>query len=231
MTDARELLARLNPSTFRLSIGRGGTPSLTNQDIAAALAFVPAGVGREVFIACWWPDGAAGRSTALRDAVYEHVRPEIARQTRALIEARIALGMVRARAGWVESPDADIRRDLVAAEAALDAIKVRSWPSATWDMLPALTRAVIAEIAQLNHCPACKGRREVRAAYGLLVPCNPCGGRGVLPVSDRKRAEAIGRDESTYRAKWRPVYEWMLGALRDAEREAGSAFARAVGLP
>lgn len=231
MTDVRELLARLNPSNVRLDIGRGGVPSLTNQDIAAALAFVPAGVGRELLIACWWPDAAANRSLALRDAIYAHVTPEVVRQTRGLVEARTQLGMVRARAGWMNAPDAETRRDLAAAEAALDSAKVRCWPSTIWEMLPALTRAAINEIARPNHCQSCEGRRDVRAAYGLLVPCTSCGGSGVVPVSDRKRAEAIARDESTYRAKWRPVYEWMLGALRDAECEAGSAFARAVGVP
>jgi hypothetical protein len=35
-------------------------PELTAQDIAAALAFVPAGLGREVLIACWWPDARNG---------------------------------------------------------------------------------------------------------------------------------------------------------------------------
>lgn len=228
MTDARELLARLNPANVRFDVGRGGLPDLTNQDIAAALAFVPAGVGRELLIACWWPDAAANRSMALRDAVYDHVMPEVARQTRGLVEARTQLGMVRARAGWAETVDADTRRELAAAEAALDAAKVRCWPSTTWEMLPALTRAVVAEIARRNHCPACEGRRDVRSTSGLLVPCKACGGSGVVPVSDRKRAEAIGRDESTYRAKWRPAYEWLLAELQEAEAVAARLFRDAV---
>ena len=49
MTDPRRLVARLNPTTVRYDVGRGGIPDLTAQDIAAALAFVPAGLGREVF--------------------------------------------------------------------------------------------------------------------------------------------------------------------------------------
>lgn len=220
MTDVRETLARLNPAGARFDSGRGGAPVLTNQDIAAALAFVPAGVGRELLVACWWPDAAATRSVALRDAVYEHIRPEVVRQTRDLVDARVRLGMVRARAGWAETLDAETRRELAAAEAALDAAKVRCWPSATWEMLPALTRAVVSEIAMPNHCPTCRGLRDVRSPSGLLAPCKACRGTGVVPVSDRKRAEAIGRDESTYRGAWRPVYEWLLGELRDAEQEA-----------
>lgn len=229
MTDPREMLARLNPANVRFDVGRGGVPELTNQDIAAALAFVPAGVGRELLIACWWPDGAAGRSIALRDAVYDHVRPEVVRQTRDLVDARVQLGIVRARAGWMRCPDSELRRELAAAEVALESVKVRCWPSTTWEMLPALTRAVVAEIAQLNHCSECRGRCEVRVG-SLLAPCKACGGAGVVPISDRKRAEAIGRDESTYRAKWRPVYEWLLSELRDAEREAARALVKAVGV-
>lgn len=230
MADPREMLARLNPANVRFDVGRGGVPALTNQDIAAALALVPAGVGRELLMACWWPDGAARRSVALRDAVYDHVRPEVMRRTQGVVDARVRLGMVRARAGWSEKLDSETRRELAAAEAALDSAKVRCWPSTTWEMLPALTQAVVCEIAMPNHCPTCRGLRDVRSPAGLLVPCKTCSGNGVVPVSDRKRAEAINRDESTYRVKWRPVYEWLLAELRDAEREAGRRLGEALGV-
>lgn len=230
MTDPREMLARLNPANVKFDIGRGGVPSLTNQDIAAALAFVPAGVGRELLIACWWPDAGTTRSAALLDAVLDHIRPELVRQTRGIHDARVRLGMVRARAGWSEKADAELRSELAAAEAALDAARVECWPSTTWEMLPALTRAAVAEIARPNHCPTCQGRQDVRGPSGLLAPCKACGGSGAVMVSDRKRAEALGRDESTYRGAWRTVYEWLLAELRDAERQAGRAFQEALGL-
>ncbi|REN10513.1 hypothetical protein DSI35_10890, partial [Mycobacterium tuberculosis] len=75
MANVRELMARLGPSTVKFDTGRGGTPDLTNQDIAAALGMVPAGLGRELLEACWWPDGAALRRHKLRDAVIALVTP------------------------------------------------------------------------------------------------------------------------------------------------------------
>ena len=79
----REKWARLGPSTVKFDIGMGGgKPDLTNQDIAAALGMVPAGLGRELLEACWWPDGAALRRHKLRDAVIALVTPELQRQQR-----------------------------------------------------------------------------------------------------------------------------------------------------
>ena len=73
----REAMGRLGPTTVKFDIGRGGgKPDLTNQDIAAALGMVPAGLGRELLEACWWPDGAALRRHRLRDAVIALVTPE-----------------------------------------------------------------------------------------------------------------------------------------------------------
>ncbi|WP_046656358.1 hypothetical protein [Lysobacter capsici] len=58
------------------------------------------------------------------------------------------------------------------------------------------------------------------------VACKPTS-----PVRlTRKWAEAVGRGESTYRAKCRPVYEWLLSEPRDAEREAARALVKAVGV-
>lgn len=59
----------------------------------------------------------------------------------------------------------------------------------------------------------------------LRVVCKVCGGSGLGSVSDRRRAAAIGRDESTYRSKWRSVYEWMLQQFVEAEQEACWALA------
>lgn len=90
MADVREMLARLNPTTVKFDVGKGGgMPELTNIDIAGALAFVTPGLGREVLEACWWPDGAKLRSHKMRDAVIALVEPEVRRQQKLLAEARI----------------------------------------------------------------------------------------------------------------------------------------------
>ncbi|AWH44517.1 hypothetical protein C1926_05520 [Stenotrophomonas sp. ZAC14A_NAIMI4_1] len=50
-----------------------------------------------------------------------------------------------------------------------------------------------------------------------------CGGLDLGQVSDRRRAADIGRDESTYRSKWRGVYEWLSQRMTEAEQEAAWA--------
>ncbi|MDD0943802.1 hypothetical protein LOD58_11235, partial [Xylella fastidiosa subsp. multiplex] len=44
----------------------------------------------------------------------------------------------------------------------------------------------------------------------LMRTCTVCGGSGTVPISDRKRAAALGRDVSTYCMRWRGLYEWLL---------------------
>ena len=227
MSNPRELMARLNPQTIKYDIGRGGMSELTNQDIAAALAFVPAGLGREVLEACWWPDGAALRRNSLRDAVYARVRVEFDRQGEMLAEARTHRGMIHACANWHHAPTAELRREMQQADARLESAKAKCWPPSAWEMLPVIVRAVIGEIAQPNQCHVCMGRGQ-KVIEELVVMCAPCSGRGVVPTSDRKRAEAIGRDESTYRSTWRPMYEWLMRVMLDAEQEAARQMSEAL---
>ena len=61
--DVGQLLARMSPQAVNYAaVGGGGQPELTTSDIAAALAFVPKGLGRSVLEAVYWPDGATLRS-------------------------------------------------------------------------------------------------------------------------------------------------------------------------
>lgn len=220
----RETMARLGPSTVKLDIGRGGgKPDLTNQDIAAALGMVPAGLGRELLEACWWPDGAALRRHKLRDAVIALVTPELQRQQRRLAEARTDLGLAEVCMGWGGAATAEQRANRDAAQQRLGRVKAQCWPISTLESLPTLAMAVIGEIAHRAHCAGCEGRGQTLLGE-LLMTCKVCSGSGLCPVSDRRRAAAIGRDESTYRAKWRGVYEWLLQKMAEAEQEAAWAF-------
>ncbi|MDG2524630.1 hypothetical protein P6166_04565 [Stenotrophomonas sp. HITSZ_GD] len=229
MADVRELLARLNPQTIKFDIGKGGgAPALTNQDIAAALAMVPAGLGRELLEACWWPDGAALRRHRLRDAVIALVAPELQRQQRRLADARTEVGLAEVCMGWSGTVTAEQRAERDRAAERLGHIKRQCWPRSTLESLPTLATAVIAEIAGCNHCTTCEGRGQAMACE-LLVTCKTCSGYGTVPLSDRGRAAAIGRDESSYREAWRGVYEWMLRRMQEAERDAADAFRLALG--
>lgn len=222
MTDVRELMARLNPSTVKFDMGRGGIPELTNQDIAHALGLIPAGLGRDVFEACWWSDGAARRRHSLRDGVVALVMPELRRQQKRLDDARVEVGLAKVCMGWSGAVTAAQRAELERAEGRLQALKDRAWPVTTLESLPTLAAAAINEIAKRPHCECCQGRTVVILA-DLLVSCQACRGTGVAPISDRKRAAAIGRDEAAYRRHWKPVYEWLLAELREAEQEAAWA--------
>ncbi|WP_210132780.1 hypothetical protein [Stenotrophomonas rhizophila] len=223
MGNVRELMARLGPTTVKFDTGRGGTPDLTNQDIAAALGMVPAGLGRELLEACWWPDGAALRRHRLRDAVIALVTPELRRQQRKLADARTELGLAEVCMGWAGAVTAEQRAERDRAAHRLGQVKAQCWPISTLESLPTLASAVISEMATRPLCPRCEGRGETMSC-DLLVLCVVCGGSGLGSVSDRRRAGAMGRDESTYRSKWRGVYEWLLQHMAEAEQEAAWAF-------
>ncbi|MSS67725.1 hypothetical protein R3J34_01980 [Xylella fastidiosa subsp. multiplex] len=223
----RRLLARLNPSTIRYDTLPGGVPELTAQDIAHALGLVPAGLGREVLEACWWPDGAALRRGPLRDAAVALVVPEIRRQQQRLLEARTDVGIVKACMGWTRATTSAQQAALRRAEERLEEAKAQLWPQATLEMLPVLVAAAVDELSTPQLCPCCHGRGGRRVG-ALVKVCTACGGSGAVPASDRKRAAAIGRDESTYRTTWRSLYEWLLDRMGVAERQAATQLQEAL---
>lgn len=225
MADVRESLARLNPSTVRMDIGRGGVAALSNQDVAAALAFVPAGLGREVLVACWWPAGADHRK--LMDGVLAEVDLEWRRQSVLLSNARTDVGMAEAIAGWNRNSSIEQRQEVDRAKARWEAIRDRCWPKDTGSMLPALVGACLEEIAGRQQCPDCEGRGE-RLRGELRVPCARCNHTGEVQASNAARARAIGRDEASFRRNWAGVYTWILDLLTEAEQSAARALRDAL---
>ncbi len=228
MGNARELMARLGPTTVKFDIGRGGKPDLTNQDIAAALGMVPAGLGRELLEACWWPDGAALRRHKLRDAVIALVRPELSQQQLRLADARTSLGIAQVCMGWGGVVTAAQRAARDQATTQLGQVKAQCWPISTLESLPTLAAAVIDEMTKRSECVACAGSGQ-KPSGELLVSCAACCGSGQGPRSDRRRAASLGRDEAAYRRSWKPVYEWMLGKMQEAEQEAAWHMRAALG--
>ena len=228
MGNVRELMARLGPSTVKFDTGRGGMPDLTNQDIAAALGMVPAGLGRELLEACWWPDSAALRRHRLRDAVIALVTPELRRQQRKLADARTDLGLAEVCMGWAGAVTAEQRAERDRAAQRLGQVKAQCWPISTLESLPTLAAAVVGEIAKRPECDTCEGRGQ-RASGEVMVCCKACSGSGLGPISDRRRAAALGRDEAAYRRSWKPVYEWMLSMMQEAEQEAAWHMRSALG--
>lgn len=229
MADVREMLARLNPTTVKFDVGKGGgMPELTNIDIAGALGMVTPGLGREVLEACWNPDGARLRRYKLRDAVVALVEPEVRRQRNRLWEAGLDLQLAKQAAAWSGSGMTHEQRvALDQARSRYEQVQDQCWPKSAMDSLPTLAGAVLSEIAKANHCEACTGRGERLVGETVRV-CTECGGRGIVPVSDRRRAKAIGRDVAAYQRTWRPVYLWLLDQMRDAEQQAARELAGAL---
>lgn len=226
MRDVRKLVARLNPATARFDIGRGGIPELTPQDIAAALAFVPSGLGRELFMRLWWPDGAKLSESALAESFACAVRAEFARRHRALQVAVLDLHIASEDQSTRATRSDAAERELMRLQAAVASAKAQAWPHNP-EMHVRIRRAVIDELSRPNHCGKCGGLGEVMDG-SLRKTCDGCAGKGVVPVSDRSRAERIGRDESSYRSTWRPMYEWAYALARDLELEAARALGRAL---
>ncbi|WP_058982022.1 hypothetical protein [Stenotrophomonas thermophila] len=232
MNKARELLAsRMGPKTQRFdACGGGGRPELTTQDIAAAMAYVQDGLGRELMEALWWPESASRRREQLRKAVIGLVAPEFIRQMHGLATARTEFGIAKACMGWGGSQVTDAqRRELLRTENALDEARAAAWPNNTMEQLGVLAGAVIEEMAGACECSRCGGKKVLRdPSVAGVVNCDSCGGSGFDPLSGRKRAAAIGADWSAYSRFWRPVYEWMLFNFRAAEARAARQFSKAL---
>lgn len=228
MNEARELLSsRTGPRALNFD-GITGGPS--TEEILAALAYVPAGLGRELLEALWWPESGQRRREQLRQAVISLVAPEFTRQMHALADARTDYGIAKASMGWCGGSITEAqRRELLRTEKALDDARAAAWPNNTMEQLGVLAGAVIAEMAGARECSHCCGKRvllDPRVAG--VVNCVECGGSGHEPLSGRKRAAAIGADWSAYSRFWRPVYEWMLCSFRAAEARAARKFNRAL---
>ncbi len=172
---------------------------------------------------------AGWRSVAtwpLRDAAVALVVPEIRRQQQRLLEARTDVGIVKACMGWTRATTSAQQAALRRAQERLEEAKAQLWPQATLEMLPVLVAAVVDELSTPQLCPCCHGRGT--ACRGVGEGVYGVRGSGAVPASDRKRAAAIGRDESTYRTTWRGLYEWLLERMGVAERQAATQLQEAL---
>ena len=148
MSDVRELLARLNASTVRYDTGKGGgAPELTNIDIAGALGFVPAGLGREVLESCYLSE-TVRPTRRLREIVMAMVREEWRRQGDQLIEAKTNLALARVCMGWGGAVTAEQRREADRCRAKFEAVRAAMWPDATGERLPAILLAVLQDVGR-----------------------------------------------------------------------------------
>lgn len=227
MSDVRELLARLNPANVKFDTGRGGLPELTNQDIAGALAFIPAGLGREVFIACHWPDGAKLSRRRITGMFQQLALTEWRKRINRMTDARVDHGIAVSIRRWQGAETAEQRAEVYRTQVRIDQARAELWPESLPEMLPALLHAIVDELACPKNCATCQGRGAVIVGE-LLVPCTGCEGTGHSKNSDLWRAKRIGKDSANFRRDWRPCYQWLFDRMRDAESEAAQSMVHAV---
>lgn len=214
-----KLLARLNPGSVRFGAAGGGTPEFTAQDIAAAIAMVPAGLGRELICRLWWPDGAARTAKELDRLLMEAQLEEWKRRMDVLVTAQLVYAV------------ADGHTAKARADAQLEAAKRTVWPRLGPESCYGPVRdGVLRELSSASLCARCSGHGQLRQGIGPIVACNACFGTGHARFSDRARAALIDRDEATYRRIWRPVFEWTYAACEDALGPASRTLREIMGL-
>lgn len=217
--NVRKLLARLNPATLNLRGGGAGGPDLSPDDIAGALGFVPAGLGREVLCFLWWPLGASLKPGQLLHEVGLIQHAEHRRLRQALQRAVDALEIAELRYYLSRMATPDLRTGVDRATRARDEARDRCWPYQP-EVYAKIGAAVLREMAEDHRCPRCNGDG-----------CAHCDHAGILPVSSLSRAAAIGVAETPYRKRWSRVYEFTYRALRDAEQQAARDLRKALRSP
>lgn len=210
-----KLMARLNPKNVRFDVGAGGIPELTSTDIAAALAMVPPGLGRELLCRVWWPDGAALTSHELRTLLDGTLFGEWRERADAMVTAQIMV----ATAG----NNAQRQRT---AQQALESAKARMWPTIC-ETYTKLRDAVVEELADPRLCPDCGGRGHITAGE-LVRACTRCEGTGRTARGANWRAERLGMLHQSY-PRWDGVYQWLLTRCTEEMQSADRAMARATG--
>lgn len=215
-----ELLGRLEPSTVKYGMGRGGIPELTPQDIAAALGLCEDKLAVAIYQAITVHSFSDWQNMdrMLADVQFR----EWQRRADRLINAQLA----KAQAQIIE--DEQERQVMISrAEIMLSGAKQGTWPGLVEKTYAAMRKALIAELRSSRSCQFCNGRGTVMDAT-VVKPCEQCLATGLTFVSDRQRAAMLRIDHSTYRRGWKKVYEWMYRTLLDASARGREQFSRAV---
>lgn len=229
MDNARRLMARLNPTTIRFDMGRGGVARLTAQDIAAALAFVKDELAREVFVRCWWPDGARLTAMQLDHMIARCMYVEVDRRQKryqiACLEAHLARDLLAS----TRRKSLELRLEATRAQQRQEAAKNDLFPASDPEKYPLIRKAALDEIARPAHCQNCQGRGiAADPVTRAPVRCATCGGDGSGATSDSARARALNLERRNYARRWKPLYEWTWRMLADAEAKAARQFKAAL---
>lgn len=197
-------------------------------DVAGALGFVEAGLGKELLQFLHWKDGASRRGDSLWYAIVDTFRVEHEKQRSRVSAAETDLEILEAcREAQGNRPSSHLAGQILRQQDKLAALKASSWPETAIKKLPKLTKAVLAEMESRRECETCKGHGHIRVD-GEREDCMDCEGTGYAGISGRSRAAALGVSPSAYGRYWIGVYSWMVKTFSDHEAEAAKQFARAL---
>lgn len=210
---AEKLITRLNPSTMQYTIGRGGVPALTPQDVAGAAGIVRDKFGFDLACLAHWPDAAQHNQARMLRAVEARQHDEWSQREDALLDAelRLAAGLPGGLAMRGRAQEA-------------------RWPN--WRRghghYVGIGVLVVAEVRKPAACHVCDGRGH-RMQDAVVRACEHCAGTGRWRATGRARAKLLGMDESTYRQSWRPIYDWTEQMCAEAKRKAMDQLTAALG--
>ncbi len=143
MTDVREKLGRLNPSTIRYDAGAGGVPELTNIDIAHALGTVPKGLGRDLLELLYWPDGAALRLEQIVAAIFKLAMDEYYGRKARYAEAQTTWGLAECLAVYHKDRGGESKRNREILKARVAVARENLWPERISQLLPRIAALLV----------------------------------------------------------------------------------------
>lgn len=142
MGNVRELMARLGPSTVKFNTGHGGKPDLTNQDIAAALGMVPAGLGRDLLELLHGPDARRPDIVRVFQGVTRLAIEERNRRSRNYVDARSTWGIAECFAKFERDNRDGTRRTLEILKARTSVARAALFPERLEERMPQIVVVV-----------------------------------------------------------------------------------------
>lgn len=214
-----ELLARLNTPHFRLSVGSGGIPDITTQDIAAALGMVRNRFGADVLTYLHCP--GLIDECSFEVSLLERLRAECFRQVDEQVNAELRYLLNAGKRHTLENLGASTRQKVE-----------KGWPlfdSDNFGTYARLVLAVLAEVKVGNLCSHCKGTGMSSETAGMVRNCQHCAGTGSPAEPQRPRAARMGVSQSTFFRHWQAPFQWLLGEMVTAMTSANDEFRNALG--
>lgn len=214
----REMMGRLNAATTKFDIGRGGLPTLTPQDLAAAVGmcrrFIADPKAAEIAPAVFWwlygPEGAScpDSSQDARRLVLDEVYREFEARYQAAAVARLAVHTLEFDTPEARRAQADHLQEVERAKSTMRQVHAACWPARDMTLYRRIVDVVAQEFRQPRQCPECAGRKFSMSGNTRII-CQRCNGVGLVGLPSTWRAERMRIDVERFKKTWRVVYEWV----------------------